>query len=405
MAPSTPEPNESRSPSELSPAPVQKIKRTRKPTQKAREQQEQTNPFEIGNGSQRQMDVNATEVIIALKELVEQQSATIEELREDLQEIKTEQHDLKKQNEELKGEVLKIQTRLETLSVSPPRTRSWASIADGQSATGSSSNITQATSRESVKEAMSIRISTHPTSEDANEDGEATETLKRYLPTDTANTLIRNALQNNEATKEVQIAGIGTTKTGYVIRFRDEKSTQTARSCTEWLEALGNGTKFIRPRFGVVVHRTPTENITLPEDQTEVIKNIMEENSLESRGYQIAEVAWLKKKDKPLGHTASLGVWFDSKEAAEWAINNGLVFGQRFIGSIEPCQVKKKRCHRCLRVGHLAWSCKEEARCGHCAGNHEQRECPPGTAAKCFDCSRAHPIGDRECEQDASTQQ
>jgi hypothetical protein len=71
-----------------------------------------------------------------------------------------------------------------------------------------------------------------------DEDGEATETLKRYLPTNTANTLIRNALQNNEATKEVQIAGIGTTKTGYVIRFRDEKSTQTARSCTEWLEAL-----------------------------------------------------------------------------------------------------------------------------------------------------------------------
>ena len=83
MALSTPEPNESLSPSELSPAPVQKVKRTRKLTQKAREQQEQINPFEIGNGSQRQRDVNVTEVIIALKELVEQQSATIEELREE----------------------------------------------------------------------------------------------------------------------------------------------------------------------------------------------------------------------------------------------------------------------------------------------------------------------------------
>jgi hypothetical protein len=36
---------------------------------------------------------------------------------------------------------------------------------------------------------MSIRISTHLTSEDANKDGEATETLERYLLTDTANTL------------------------------------------------------------------------------------------------------------------------------------------------------------------------------------------------------------------------
>jgi FtsZ-binding cell division protein ZapB len=400
MAPSTP--NRTRAgqrPLAISSPP--KLKRNRIPSRKA---QEQTIAIDTDDESQTEGDHNVTDLIIALKEVIEQQSATIKEIREDLQEIKAEQHELNKQNEELKSqntelreEIRELQTRFNTFSVSPPFTQSWASIAAGQSAAGPSSNLTRATNRESLKEATSIRISTHPTNEDTDHEGEPTETLQRYLPTETANTLVRNALQNNEATKEAQVAGIGTTKTGYVIRFRDEKSTQAARGCAQWLETLGNGTKFVRPRFGVVAHRTPTENITLPEDQAKVIQNIMEENDLGSRGYQIAEVAWLKRQDKQLGHTASLGVWFDTAEAAEWSINHGLVFGQRFIGSVEAYQVKKKRCYRCLRNGHLAWACKEKPQCGHCAGDHERRDCPPDTRAKCIDCNEAHSTGDREC--------
>jgi hypothetical protein len=39
-------------------------------------------------------------------------------------------------------------------------------------------------------------------------------------------------------------------------------------------------------------------------------------------------VAWLKKKDKELGKFASLGIWFDSAEGAEWLLVNGLLVGQ-----------------------------------------------------------------------------
>jgi hypothetical protein len=323
MAPSTPNRTRAgkRPLSILSPP---KLRRSRQPSQKAKEWQEQTIAINIDDESQIEGDYNVTDLIIALKEVIKQQSATIKEMREDLNKQNAE---LKSQNSKLREEIRELQTRFNTLSVSPPFTRSWASIAAGQSAEGPSSSLTQVTSHESLKESTSIRISTHPMNEDTNHEGEPTETLKRYLPTESANTLVRNALQNNEATKEAQVAGIGTTKTGYVIRFRDKKSTQAARGCAQWLETLGNRIKFIRPRFGVVAHRTPTKNITLPEDQAEVIKNIMEENNLGSRGYQIAKVAWLKRQDKQLGYTASLGVWFDTVEAAEWSVNHGLVFG------------------------------------------------------------------------------
>lgn len=103
----------------------------------------------------------------------------------------------------------------------------------------------------------------------------------------------------------------------------------------------------------------------------------MEENDLEAKGFQIDDITWLKSKDKSLGRSASLWIWLDSAEAAEWIINNGLVFKQRYIGSIEPCQIKTKRCHRCQGFGHLAWSCKERMRCGHWTGEHDRRECPP----------------------------
>ena len=73
----------------------------------------------------------------------------------------------------------------------------------------------------------------------------------------------------------------------------------------------------------------------------------MEENDLATKSYQINDMAWLKSKDKPLGRSASLGIWLDTAEAVEWVIHNGPVFGQRYIGSIELYQIKKKRCHRC----------------------------------------------------------
>ena len=54
-------------------------------------------------------------------------------------------------------------------------------------------------------------------------DANATDgTFTRYLPTNSANTHMRNALLNVDATKDIQVADIGTTKTGYVIRFKDQ---------------------------------------------------------------------------------------------------------------------------------------------------------------------------------------
>lgn len=153
------------------------------------------------------------------------------------------------------------------------------------------------------KEPNCLRIS----ADLSKEDGEPTsDSFARYLPTQAANTHIRNALQNAGTTKEVQVEGVGTSETGYVIRFKDRASKEAAKANKQWLEELGNGTKLVKPRFGVVVHRMPTEGFQLPE-QKDAIEKIMTENDLAAKGYGVDDIAWLKSKDNQLGVSCLIG--------------------------------------------------------------------------------------------------
>lgn len=55
-----------------------------------------------------------------------------------------------------------------------------------------------------------------------------------------------------------------------------------------------------------------------------------------------------------LGKFALLSIWLDSAEGAEFILNNGLLVGERYIGSIERQEIKKKRYFRYQRFGYLA---------------------------------------------------
>lgn len=139
----------------------------------------------------------------------------------------------------------------------------------------------------------------------------------RYMPIPVANNRIRTALLNASSTQDVQVAGIGTTKTGYLIRFKDSALAETARTNNEWLRELGNETKLVKPRFGVVVYHVQTGELNLERDKERAIQKIMEENDPRERGIRIEDIAWLKKRDKVLGAFGSIGIWFDLAEATQ----------------------------------------------------------------------------------------
>ncbi|KAJ5666541.1 uncharacterized protein N7477_008989 [Penicillium maclennaniae] len=174
------------------------------------------------------------------------------------------------------------------------------------------------------------------------------------------------ALRMNGTASE-SVVGIGTTKTGYVIQFKDTESAEAARYNTEWLNELGNNTKLVKPRFGVVVHRTPTEDFDLENANSDAIKKIMEENDLIGQGYRIKEVAWRKRKDKVLGKFASLGIWLDSAEGAEFILSNGLLRGR----------AKKHRAVAIVRANISA--------------NDAYRECEPGASTAMLNIMKSGP--------------
>ncbi|KAB2569481.1 Nucleic-acid-binding protein from transposon X-element [Lasiodiplodia theobromae] len=215
------------------------------------------------------------------------------------------------------------------------------------------------------------------------------------MPTKTAAEHISEALKKHDRTRDASVLGVGTTKLGYLIRFKDEEAKKLATSNTEWTKTLGNDTAITQPQFGVVVHRTPTSEVNI-EKKNEAIQKILQENSLVDA--RIKNIAWMKKRDSPLGQHASLGIWFNTQEEAQNAIQNGLVFGQSYTNRVEPYRMERKRCHRCLQFGHLAWNCKKKERCGHCLAEHNKMDCSSEALPKCADCNQSHPTGAAQCK-------
>ena len=301
-----------------------------------------------------------------LKETVATQHVSLHEIRDELRQVKS-------QNLELQSAVRSLESKLEQTTASSPPLRSWASVANGSNVTQAPAGPTAPTKYpEPTKEPHCLRISTKASQveNDGNE-----ESLTRNLPVGRAIGLIREALHKTDQTKDVDVTGINTTRTGYVVRCKDEQSAQKAKTHTEWLQELGNNTKLVKPRYAVVVHRFPTEGIELPEHEDEFTRRLMEENDMPAKTFKVDGATWLREKSKHLGYSATLGIWFDTEEAAQDAITHGIVYGQRHMG-VSVYDPEKKKCYNCRKPGHFQRNCPRPKECHLCKGDHDRRNCP-----------------------------
>ena len=289
-----------------------------------------------------------------------------------LREIRDELRQVKNQNLELQSTVRSLETKLEQTTARSPPSRSWASVANGSNVTQAPAGPTAPTKHpQPTKEPHCLRISIK--AGQADSDGNE-ESLTRNLPVGRAIGLIRGALHKTDQTKDVEVTGINTTRTGYVVRCKDEQSAQKAKTHTQWLQGLGNNTKLVKPRYPVVVHRFPTEGIMLPEHEDEFTRRLMEENEMPAKNFKVDGATWLREKSKPLGYSATLGIWFDTEDAAQDAIRHGIVYGQRHMG-VSAYDPEKKKCYNCRKPGHLQRNCTWPKRCHLCTGDHDRRDC------------------------------
>jgi hypothetical protein len=91
-----------------------------------------------------------------------------------------------------------------------------------------------------------------------------------------------------------------------------------------------------------------------------------------------------------------------SADAATRLCERGLIW-QAQIFNCEPysADLRIRRCFQCHQFGHIGRFCKNQARCGHCAGAAHPRgekECPQLNGRKrCVNCSGPHAAWDRQC--------
>jgi hypothetical protein len=166
-------------------------------------------------------------LIDSLKLIIHNQTALIESTKAEIEEVKHDQNVLREQNDRLHEEVKALRAQIEVNpQPNPPRT--WAAVA------ASGTGDPQPNPRQPEKDRNCVRISTQRSFVDPrdseNSEGNA---FGRYLSIESANTHIRSALLSAPSTQDTQVAGIGTTKTGYLIRFKDPESADTARNNTE----------------------------------------------------------------------------------------------------------------------------------------------------------------------------
>ncbi|KAI2812362.1 hypothetical protein CBS115989_10532 [Aspergillus niger] len=265
---------------------------TRKTRRQARadNHQDQANsliiePSTAGTNTPRVTTKEIRQIIEHLQHTIEKQTTLIQATRTELREVKHNQRELQTQNEKLQDEIQTLRTQIEGLDAPNP-TRSWAAVA------ADTNNCEPSKNRRTEKDKNCIRISTQPLPTDTTGIYTNTNEFGRYLPTSSANNHIRTALLNAPSTHGVQVAGVGTTKTGYVIRFKDPESAETARNNTEWLQELGHETRLVKPRYGVAVHHVPTQGLDLEKDKTGAIRKIAQENDLQERDFNRHHPAW-----------------------------------------------------------------------------------------------------------------
>ena len=171
-----------------------------------------------------------------------------------------------------------------------------------------------------------------------------------------------------------------------IVQLKEQAGKEKLVRSQQWLEQVAPSAKLIPDLFPVMVHGVRMSNINIA-DQRQTNRKLEEQNRTLHPDLKIIRTTWARGAGAGGKARASLLVFVSSPEVANKVITEGLVEGgevkltDRFYTGCGLIQ-----CFKCCSYGHIAKHCRVEARCGHCAGSHETRNCDNKTKSVCPCC-------------------
>ena len=171
----------------------------------------------------------------------------------------------------------------------------------------------------------------------------------------------------------------------------------------EWEQAYP-GIKVYNPRYGIVIHGVPTDEINLDPGYTETpeYKEAIDEWQQENANRNNITIMSIKPlRRKGMEHTRkkhqSIIVFTEDPEAADRCIDN------RFLINNHSFRVEKyaphlqiTQCYKCQGYRHTANSCMNKEQSGKCAHDHRTTE-STSNERNCVNCGGNHEAWHVEC--------
>jgi hypothetical protein len=334
-------------------------------------------------------------LIISLKETIAQQSSIIEDVRAELATVNAEQQYLKSQNAELQETIGSLRAQLDTLSVSPPTTQTWASVAGSERPAGSGTTLSRSTSAGATDKEQNRQLVIN-----VSRVGEGT--AERVANTEAAKQAIQQGMSGVErlagaTVKEFRVWRANDSTS--VIKFSVEKDREAAfrQTVTEWLEPQLPGARLVGPKWHAVKADWIEVPLAMDVESGKVSRSAMDRFGTEN-GVEVCTMRWLGRL-RPSGQHASVVIKVGTKEEAERLLkSDSVTFGGGGV-IVSPFEERRTpvACFKCRRFGHRARDCMRPETCDMC-GQEGHLSCETSNL-RCVNCQGPHRASHRECPE------
>ncbi|KIX04690.1 uncharacterized protein Z518_05560 [Rhinocladiella mackenziei CBS 650.93] len=212
---------------------------------------------------------------------------------------------------------------------------------------------------------------------------------------------IDDALQSQEATKEIRCWGISRNPRDshkFKVFFKDETAVQTIRRNDSWLTNL-RGARLQAEQWYPIRVDSVYKGAILKDGQSTEVKEEAAQMVGEENGIRVHKLQWLSRPNADKIH-GSMVLYLARREDAEKLLREVRVDidGETAFARPYERRIGPVRCFKCHQFNHVVAKCPSpQSICSRCAEiGHTNRECT-SNRVKCATCGGPHSTFDRGC--------